>query len=72
MGGTDRCVYAKNVVPWEAQTGMFRLRMLRHGRHKLVCLCHECSVMGGTDRCVYTNNVVVPWEAQTGMFTLRM
>jgi len=26
MGGTDRYVYAKNVVPWEAQTGMFMLK----------------------------------------------
>ena len=26
MGGIDRCVYAKNVVPWEAQTGMFTLK----------------------------------------------
>ena len=27
MEGTDRCVYAKNAVPLEAQTGMFTLRM---------------------------------------------
>jgi len=27
MGGTDRYVYAKNVASWEAQTGMFMLRM---------------------------------------------
>ena len=27
MEGTDRCVYAKNAVPWEAQTGVFTLRM---------------------------------------------
>jgi len=27
MEGTDRYVYAKNAVPWEAQTGMFTLRM---------------------------------------------
>ena len=56
MGGTDRCVYTKNVASWEAQTGVFTL---------------ECSAMGAPDRCVYAKNVV-PWEAQTGMFTLRM
>jgi len=27
MGGTDWYVYAKNVVPWEAQTGVFMLKM---------------------------------------------
>jgi len=27
MGALDRCVYVKNVVPWEAQTGVFTLRM---------------------------------------------
>ena len=57
MGAPDWCVYAKNVVPWEAQTDMFMLRLY--------------SVMGGTDRCVYAKNVV-PWEAQTGMFRIRM
>jgi len=56
MDGPDRCVYAKNVVIWESQTGMFILRM---------------SAMGGTDRYVYAKNVA-SWEAKTGMFTLRM
>ena len=27
MGGPDRCVKVKNVVPWEAQTGVFRLKI---------------------------------------------
>jgi len=27
MGGTDRCVYDKNVASWETQTGVFTLRM---------------------------------------------
>ena len=27
FGGTDRYVYAKNVAPWEAQTGVFTLRI---------------------------------------------
>jgi len=56
MWSPDRCVDAKNVVIWEAQTGMFTLRL---------------SAMRGTDRYVYAKNVV-SWEAQTGMFTLRM
>jgi len=71
MGGTDLCVNAKNVVPWEPQTGMFTLRMQCHGSPRPVCLHLECSAMGSQDLCVYAKNVV-PWEAQTGVITLRM
>jgi len=27
MGGPDWCVKAQNVVPWEAKTGMLRLKI---------------------------------------------
>jgi len=38
MGAPDGRVYIKNVVPWEAQTGVYTLRMLCHGQPRLVCL----------------------------------
>jgi len=43
MEGPGPCVLAQNKVPWEAEAGVFRLKIECHGRPKPACLGSICS-----------------------------
>ena len=53
--------FIQNVVPWEAQTGVFRLKIQCHGRPIPVCLCSQRSAMQCHSRPIsvcFDSNVV--------------